>query len=490
MEESPFGAREEISRRGLLKRGALQAQESLLSRLGVGPPASAAERRGCRRRGGAERCDGPLGLAARHARGDGRLQPLVPIEHGLLQVARDQRQADPRRRQRRAARAVRRAEPGRHGLRLAGRPHRVDRRRRPRDLGLGHDLRARSSTSSLPGGQQDHAPAAAEGKDDRPRHVGLEGDRRPDAGGGRGRSEDRQVPSSSGRSGTRRSRLSRPTPGSRGKACGHSWRRLGAEAQVPDRLEWARSSVEQLLGSERRSRGRPAKLDAYTRFLAGRRDGLRVRPREPARRGPNHVRAAPRSLQAITPQVALDSMLELATAYGTVICRRHATATTTGRCLGQLPQDHRRARPDQEAAPGRRRLHERPGPAGQREGQQGPGAGRMPKASSSTRPSRKTTVPKGLHDVGPPRGRLLRRRPGHEREAPMRTRLPGTRTRTTRTATTRRSRDRRGGLPHVELSAVPGWTEHVDLGRHRPRSGGSSRATASTRREPLADTPT
>ena len=37
------------------------------------------------------------------------------------------------------------------------------------------------------------------------------------------------------------------------------------------------------------------------------------------------------------------------------------------------------------------------------------------------------------------------------------------------------------GYRYVELSAVPGWTEHVDLDTRRPRHVGSSRATGSRR---------
>ena len=37
------------------------------------------------------------------------------------------------------------------------------------------------------------------------------------------------------------------------------------------------------------------------------------------------------------------------------------------------------------------------------------------------------------------------------------------------------------GFRYVELTAVPGWTEHVDLAVPRPRYGARSRATASRR---------
>ena len=76
--------------------------------------------------------------------------------------------------------------------------------------------------------------------------------------------------------------------------------------------------------------------------------------------------------------------------------------------------------------------------------------------------------------------------------------LPGTRTRTTPTASTRRLQGSpRPVFSYVELSAVPGWTEHVDLdgapadvrapGRGlRPRGGEPQRALRPDDRDGLA----
>ena len=54
------------------------------------------------------------------------------------------------------ASTVRGPEPGRHGLPVARRAHRVDRQRHRRQVDLGHDLRVRSSTSGCLG-QQHHS---------------------------------------------------------------------------------------------------------------------------------------------------------------------------------------------------------------------------------------------------------------------------------------------------------------------------------------------
>ena len=186
MEDTPFIeelTEEGFSRRELLKRGAVA---------GVGVTALAGlsiETAGAR--SGADGRHRPLGHASRLARGDGRLQPAHPHEAGVLQAARDQREAVRRRRNGQPA-ADRSGSAG-HGLRLAGRPDRSDRRRRPGHLDLVADPRA-SVRLRAARGQQDHAPAPAEGEDDLHPQRRLDSDRQPDVGGGRSRPEDRQVP--------------------------------------------------------------------------------------------------------------------------------------------------------------------------------------------------------------------------------------------------------------------------------------------------------
>ena len=186
MEDTPFieGSSERgISRRALLKRSAVA---------GVGVTTLAGlsvESAGARSECGRHRS---LGLASRQPRGDGRLQPARSHRDGLLQAPQHQRQAE---RWRRDQATCRRSPPAnrtwvtpRPGVLTASVEAGV-----PVTSVWEHDpepgVRLRPSC-----GQQDQEPAAAAGEDDRPVQHRLEGDRRPDAGGGRSRPEDRQVP--------------------------------------------------------------------------------------------------------------------------------------------------------------------------------------------------------------------------------------------------------------------------------------------------------
>ena len=198
--------------------------------------------------------DGPVDLAPRHARRHGRLRPLGADQDGLLQEARHRREAD-RRADRRRARVheVRRAEPGRHGLPVAGRPDGVDRQRHPRQVDLGHDLRARSSTSRCRRAARSRASKQLAGKKIALGSAGwstivdpilVGGGRRPEVGHLRERGQPVGA-------------VGRERPGRRGARLGRAARtvgRPGPEAQVPDRHRLLEAAVERLLGAGGRPR--------------------------------------------------------------------------------------------------------------------------------------------------------------------------------------------------------------------------------------------
>ena len=222
------------------------------------------------------------------------------------------------------------------------------------------------------GRQQDHAPAAAEREDDRPLQHRLEA--RSSTRCWR-RSASIRRPSSTGSSAPqwdagRRAR-SWPTPGSAWEGLRAQLQRHGCdlrlerfEPQVPGR---ARSGARSCLRTATRC-GRPISttrprghLHALPRRLG---DGLRVRPGNPRAAAQITYGQYPGLQKVITPQVALDSLIELASRLPRVA----PAATAPVRlplpgALDEVPERRLQARPDEDEARSRRRAHERPGQA-------------------------------------------------------------------------------------------------------------------------------
>ena len=132
--------------------------------------------------------------------------------------------------------------------------------------------------------------------------------------------------------------------------------RPGPEAQVPDRQHWSKqpSNVYSVRAADLDD---AAKGDLYTRFLQGVVMGLEFTKANPRAAAQITYNPLPDLQKSLKPQAALDSMLELAHAYGTSNRKGKGWGYHPAR-LGELPQDRPRPRPDEEAPRGGRRLHE------------------------------------------------------------------------------------------------------------------------------------
>src|SRR5205823_2137750 len=191
--------------------------------------------------------------------------------------------------------------------------------------------------------------------------------------------------------------------------------------------------------------------------------GPEVLASEPASRGAEHVRVAtgPAEDAQAAPRARLDARARARVRHEPP-ARPGLGLQLPGR-LGELPQGRPRPGADEEAAQDERRHHERAAGPGQQAGERQQGAlGR--EGVQAQRAVRGDQGRSQLQDVVDRRGAPRAGAPRPNSEAPMTNPLAGhTNSYHTYSHDEALAGIAGAGFKHVELSAVPGWTEHVDL---------------------------
>ena len=207
------------------------------------------------------------------------------------------------------------------------------------------------------------------------------------------------------------------------------------------------------------------KVDLYTRFLQGMIMGLEFAQGEPAGRRADHLHLAAGAAEVAEAAGGVRLVRRAGDGVRHLAPRRSGLGLALPGRMGRLSRHRPQPRADEEAARRVRRVHELARHGGEQEGRHRDGGLRREGVQAERDlPGRRPGPPQHLDDSDVGGASCTSEAPLAAREDAMANPLAGhTNSYHTYGFDEALAGIAEAGFKHVELSAVPGWTEHVDL---------------------------